>query len=93
MSNIGWKILAAGAGLAAGVIAQKLTDGTWRFVSGAESPAQPEDPDVDWKEAVAFAVLSGAIVGLSRMFANRQAAKLYQKSTGHLPEPYLKSED
>lgn len=90
MGNIGWKLLAAGAGLAAGVVAQKLTDGTWRFVSGHESPANPEDPDIDWREAVAFAVFSGAVVGLSRMLANREAAKFYRKSTGKLPAGYSK---
>lgn len=86
MGNLAWKLLATGAALAASVVARKLTDGTWKFVSGGDSPENPEDPDIDVKEAIAFAVLSGAIVGLSRMLANRQAAKLYQKSTGHLPK-------
>lgn len=90
MANIGWKLLAAGAGMAAGIVAQKLTDGTWRFVSGDSSPTQPEDPDIDWKQAVAFAVFSGAVVGLTRMLATREAAKAYRKSTGHLPEDYEK---
>ena len=86
MGNLVWKIMAAGAAVAASVVARKLTDGTWKFVSGGDSPSNPEDPDIDIKEAVAFAVLSGAIVGLSRLVANRQATKLYQKSTGHLPK-------
>ncbi|QDO90102.1 DUF4235 domain-containing protein [Ornithinimicrobium ciconiae] len=86
MGNLMWKIMAAGAAVGASVVARKLTDGTWKFVSGGDSPTNPEDPDIDIKEAIAFAVLSGAIVGLSRMVANRQATKLYQKSTGHLPK-------
>lgn len=92
MANIGWKILAAGAGMAAGIIAQRLTDGTWRLVSGDTRPDQPEDPDIDWKQAAAFAVISGAIVGLSRVVASREAAKLYRRSTGHLPAEYLKDD-
>lgn len=90
MANIGWKILAAGAGVAAGLVAQRLTDGTWRLVSGGTAPDQPEDPDVEWKQAVAFAVLSGAVVGLTRLLASREAAKLYRRSTGHLPAEYEK---
>ena len=78
--------MAAGAAVGAGIVARKVTDGTWKFVSGGDSPKNPEDPDIDIKEAVAFALLSGAIVGLTRMVANRQATKLYQKSTGHLPQ-------
>lgn len=86
MGNLVWKVMAAGAAVGASIVARKLTDGTWKFVSGGDSPSNPEDPDIDIKEAIAFAVLSGAIVGLSRMIANRQATKLYQRSTGHLPQ-------
>lgn len=93
MGNLGWKILAAGAAMGASIVAHKVTDGTWKFVSGGDSPANPEDPDIDIKEAVAFALLSGAIIGLSRMMANRQAAKVYQKSTGHLPQALLDAKE
>ena len=48
-------------------------------------PANPEHPDTTWAEAVAFAVVSGAIVGVARMLAARKAAEYYRKSTGHLP--------
>lgn len=87
MGNLVWKLMATGAAMAAGIVASKATDGTWKFVTGGDSPSNPEDPDIDWKEAIAFALVSGAIIGLSRMVANRQAAAIYKKSTGHLPHP------
>lgn len=93
MGNLVWKVLAAAAAMGASIVARKVTDGTWRFVSGGDSPSNPEDPDIDVKEAIAFAVLSGAIVGLSRMLADRQATKLYQKSTGHLPKALQDAKD
>ena len=93
MGNLMWKVMAAGAAVGASVVARKLTDGTWKFVSGGDSPSNPEDPDIDIKEAIAFAVLSGAIVGLSRLIANRQATKLYEKSTGHLPQALQESRE
>jgi hypothetical protein len=92
MSNLVWKVMATGAAVGASIVARKLTDGTWKFVSGGDSPTNPEDPDIEWKEAIAFALLSGAIVGLTRMLANRQAAKVYQKSTGHLPKDMVKKD-
>ncbi|MCE0485981.1 DUF4235 domain-containing protein [Ornithinimicrobium sediminis] len=92
MSNLVWKVMATGAAVGASIVARKLTDGTWKFVSGGDSPTNPEDPDIEWKEAVAFALLSGAIVGLTRMLANRQAARVYQKSTGHMPKDLAKKE-
>lgn len=92
MGNMTWKLLSLGAALAASAVARKVTDGTWKFVSGGDSPTNPEDPDIEWKEAVAFALVSGAIIGLSRMLANRSAARVYTKSTGHLPEALAKKD-
>ena len=68
--------------VAASFIARKATDGTWQFVTGKDSPQNPEDPDIDIKEAIAFALLSGALIGLARMLANRETTKLMAKSTG-----------
>ncbi len=90
MGNIVWKILSVAAALGASVVARKITDGTWKFVSGKESPENPEDPEIDVKEAVAFAVLSGAVIGLARMLANRQATRVYTKATGQLPKTLAK---
>ncbi len=86
MGSLAWKVLGTGSAVLGGIVARKLTDGTWKFTTGNESPSNPEDPDVEWKEAVAFALLSGAVVGLTRMVASRQAAAIYKKSTGHLPK-------
>ncbi len=92
MNNVLWKLLSVGAAAAASLVARKLTDGTWKFVSGGDSPQNVEDPDIDWKEAVTFALLSGALIGLSRMMANRQAARVFTKATGHLPPALAKKE-
>lgn len=90
MGNMMWKVMVTGAALGAGALAHKVTNATWRFVTGADSPENPEDPDIAWKEAVAFALVSGAFMGLARMFANREAAEIYKKATGHLPKDLLK---
>ncbi|OLT16593.1 hypothetical protein BJF80_04300 [Serinicoccus sp. CUA-874] len=81
MGNLVAKAMTVGAVLAASSIARKATDGTWKFVTGNDSPTNPEDPDIDFKEAVAFAVLSGALVGLARMLANRESTKVIAKAS------------
>lgn len=86
MGNVMWKVMAMGSAIGASVVARKVTDGSWKFIRGEEPPKNPEDPDNDWMEAIFFALLSGAIVGLSRMIASRQAAAIYKKSSGHLPK-------
>ena len=82
MGNLVAKLLTTVAALGAAFVARKMTDGTWKFVTGKDSPQNPEDPDIDMKEAVAFAVLSGVIMGLARMLANRQATKVMAKGQG-----------
>jgi transposase len=57
----------------------------WRAATGDDPPTIPEDPDTEWKDAVAWALLSGAVIGLARLFATRRAAIYYRRSTGELP--------
>lgn len=90
MGDTIWKLATTGAAIAAGVVAKKITEVTWKFVTGGDSPSNPEDPDISWKEAIAFALLSGAIIQLTRMVTNRESARMYQKSTGHLPKSLTK---
>lgn len=85
MGNLVAKIVMAGAAVLASMVARKATDGTWKFVTGSDSPENPEDPDINIKEAVAFAVLSGVIVGLARLVANRQATKLLARGSSRRP--------
>ncbi|MGB3258462.1 MAG: DUF4235 domain-containing protein [Ornithinimicrobium sp.] len=81
-----WSLATTGAAIGGGIVAKKLAEGGWKFITGNDSPANPEDPDTDWVEAVAFALVSGAIVQLTRMLVNRQSTRAYKKSTGRLPK-------
>lgn len=86
MGNIFAKVLTAGAAVAASFVARKATDGTWSFVTGKEVPDNPDDPDLDIKDAIVFALLSGAIIAVARMLANREATRLVAKTQGRSRE-------
>ncbi|MFK5582824.1 DUF4235 domain-containing protein [Serinicoccus sp. LYQ131] len=86
MGNIVAKLATTAAVVGASFIANKLTNGTWKFVTGRDSPENPEDPDIDFKEAVAFAVLSGVIVGLARLIANRQSSRVIARASKRTSE-------
>ena len=86
MGNLVAKLLTVAAAIGASSVARKTTDGTWKFVTGKDSPGNPEDPDIDFKEAVAFALLSGAIIGLARMLASRQTTKAVAAARGKSPQ-------
>lgn len=67
--------LAVVVGLGATAVAKKAVDATWRIGAKKSPPTDPTDPDTSLKEAVLFAVLSGAAVSVARMLISRRAAK------------------
>ena len=85
-----WSVFSLVSALGAAALAKKGLDATWKTATRKQPPANPADPDVDLREAVAWAVFSGAFVGLARMLAQRRAASYYARSTGHLPPPLQK---
>ena len=80
-----WSVFALASALGAATVTKKGLDVSWRAATRKKPPENPADPDVELREAVAWAVVSGAFVGLARMLAQRRAASYYQRSTGRLP--------
>ncbi|WP_432545263.1 DUF4235 domain-containing protein [Kineococcus sp. SYSU DK004] len=85
MSSMVWKFVGPGAGVLAAALASRVTKKAWVSVTGSPPPDNPEDPDVAWKDAVVWALASGAIIGLTRLVVERQAAVWYRRSFGELP--------
>lgn len=87
-----WTVFSLVAGLGAAALTRKLLDRSWQVAAGKKPPENPADPDVSFGEAVLWASLTGAVVALARMVAQRRAASYYARSTGHLP-PGLRAGD
>jgi hypothetical protein len=85
-----WKVLGTGSAVVAAGLAQKGITALWKTATGNEPPTIPEDPDTSWGEAVGWAVLSGAVIGVARLAATRRAAQYYRHSTGHLPKALVR---
>lgn len=86
MGDAAWKVMALAAGLLGARAAKGAINSTWGALAGNEPPSNPADPDVSWKEAIGFAIVSGAIAGVARTMAQKQAADLYIKSAGKPPK-------
>src|SRR4051794_3557520 len=54
-----WKVVGGVAVAGAAFVAKKALDGGWRAATGNPPPTNPEHPDVAWREAIGFALLSG----------------------------------
>ena len=87
-----WSVFSLVSALGAAALAKKGLDASWKAATRRKPPENPADPDVRLREAVAWAITSGAFVGLARMLAQRRAASYYARSTGHLP-PGLQKDD
>jgi hypothetical protein len=88
-----WTVFSLVAGLGAAALTRKLLDRSWQVAAGKKPPENPADPDVSFGEAVLWASLTGAVVALARMIAQRRAASYYARSTGHLPPGLRKGDD
>ena len=80
-----WGIFSLVSALAAAAAARKGLNASWRAATGKAPPANPASPDVDMREALVWAAVSGTIIAVARMLATRRAAHYYARSTGHLP--------
>ena len=69
------KIAGGIAAFAAAYAARKLIAFAWTRATGKEPPVHPEDVDVELKEALGWAVVTGVVMEAVRLLATRAATK------------------
>lgn len=80
-----WAVLGGLSAAGGGIVAKKLVHTSWKAVFKKEPPANPEHPRTTWPEAIGYALLSGAIMGVGRMVARKVMAGMWERRTGALP--------
>jgi Protein of unknown function (DUF4235) len=83
---LAWRIIGTSSAVIAAGAAHRGLSAAWRLATGDDPPTIPEDEETSWGEAILWAVLSGAVLGLARLVATRGAAHYYVRTTGELPE-------
>jgi Protein of unknown function (DUF4235) len=73
--DYGSKMINALAGAAAAYVARKAIGFAWTKVTGREPPGDSEENQAGLGEAIAWAVVIGAGVGVARVLASRLAAR------------------
>jgi hypothetical protein len=81
-----WNGVASGAAIGAVVLSKPLLERAWRSVVGSEPPGNPAHHEVAWRDALLWALVTGAVVGVIRLVAQRLAAGAWQKATGSYPK-------
>lgn len=78
----GPKPLVALAAVLGTTVARRLLASGWRLATGKEPPDDPKHPSVAWREAVTWAALSGAVVGVARLGAQKKVAQTFARTDG-----------
>ena len=82
-----WNGLASGVSVGAVVVTKPLVEGLWRLVFRREPPGNPASRDTTWSDALLWALLAGALVGVIRLLAQRAAAEGWRRVQGSYPRP------
>jgi len=61
------------------LLTRKLLEEGWEQVLDKAPPKNPSSHEVAWREAIAWGVLSGALVGVARIASRRAATGIYRK--------------
>jgi Protein of unknown function (DUF4235) len=93
VTKLGWKIVGGTATTAAGAAASRTATVAYRKIRKSEPPTNPANPHTRWAEAIGWAVLSGAVIGIGRLAAERLAARGWVWATGTLPPGMTKKDD
>lgn len=82
-----WSVATPVAAIIGGTMAKKVIESVWtKAKDGDHAPGNPADPNVNWVEALAFAVVSDAIVQIIWALMNRESTEAFTKATGELPK-------
>lgn len=76
--DIGWKAIDLAAIAVAGLISDNIVKAGWKLATGRTPPAD-DDLEANLLEAVVFAMLSGALLAVTRRATVRSAAKWFNK--------------
>ena len=78
-------LLVSAAAIAAAMALRPALKVAWKGTTGEDPPTQPAESSTGWSEALAWAAVSGAAIGVTRLLARRGAAAGWRATRGKLP--------
>jgi len=64
-----WRLIAVSSAIAAGMATRTALSASYRAMTDEDPPRDPTAHDTGWPEALAWAAVTGAVVGLSKLVA------------------------
>jgi len=59
-------------------VARQALQAGWRTALDRDPPKNPASHEVDWKDAILWGAVSGAVVGIARIASRRASSSAYQ---------------
>lgn len=84
-SNVGSQAVLMVGGLVAAAVARKVVPVIWVAATGKPAVTDPTDPEVDTKDAIFYAVLTGIAVSIGRTLVSRRASAMKAPSQAAQP--------
>lgn len=73
-----WRIVGGLLGLAVGFCSRKVLSFAWEKATGKKPPASADSPDIGLGEAIAYAVVMGLGMEITRIVVTRSAARKWR---------------
>lgn len=67
-------VMLGGLLVAGSYVARRATDEAWHMVADSPPP-DPDDPDTDLRDALLWSLISGLLVGLTRLLLRREIGR------------------
>lgn len=80
-----WTLASSAAAIGAATLAKNALTSRWTKRRG-KVPGNPATEDNSWGEAMVWAMLSGMVVGVVRLFAQRGVAEVFTRRSGSIPD-------
>ena len=83
--RLAWTAVAAGAGYAASRGTELLLNKSYEKARGKKAPVDPLARGTSWPTVIAWSAATAIVVALAQVAAQRGAAGLFERATGHRP--------
>ena len=83
--DLAWSAVAAGAGFAASKGTKMLLGKSYQKARGKKPPRDPMARRTSWPAVIAWSIAGAVVVTLAQLAAQRGAACLFERATGHRP--------
>ncbi len=74
--------IVAGATMLSAFLTRKLIEKVWVKVTDDEPPSDPADKEISWKDALAWTVATGVLVGVTNVLVSRSVTQGTDKLLG-----------